>query len=418
MIERYRHPNIEAIFSDTHRWTLWSRVEKVYFRARLSENDPALTRKMVARLSDVGLPHRELIAIYEGKLGHDVVAFLAAWSATIDDDAIAAQLHLGLTSSDLVDNALFAQLNEVRESVMRGLGELVRLLEDLSDRHADSRRIGRTHGQVAEPTTFGWRFEVWMRTASLLHQQGYDLQSVVNVFKSPGAVGNMRLLGKAVANRAAASWGAPLLPSTQVIPRQRMVLWAAWLVAIVSLAEEIAMEVRLSSRSEVREMFEGRAEDRVGSSAMPHKRNPIAAERLSGLGRVARSMFAPIAETAGNLHNERDISNSSVERVVVPDLSHLVAFALAELLDLLTNLDINTTKANNMAGTVMDSALVQFNLQRLGVPYMIANEEARHQTAVGGWDYDRIIPIVNKYQPEELDVKAFLQAMGEWPKAD
>lgn len=413
MIERYEDPAVKGIFSRADTYELWRRVEITYIRARYDCGEPGLTRDIREAVQKSPVPAFGRIELFEQQRGHDVVAFLEAWTEEMQPD-VASKIHMGLTSSDLVDNALFYQLELVRQRVERGLIEVMNRLLDLGDEYANVHRIGRTHGQWAEPTTFGWRFKVWARTASILVDQSNCVKNWVNVFKSPGAVGNMRLLGDRVAGTAALMWGADLVHSTQVIPRQRLVGWAAWLVQIVSLMEEIALEVRLSSRTEVGEMMEGGARDRAGSSAMPHKRNPISSEQVSGLARVARSHFAAIAETAGNLHNERDISNSSVERLVVPDLSHLTCHIMYQMLDVLNDLDVNEAGAGKALLHAWDSARVQFNLQRLGLPYVQAQAEALDWVRGSGWEYDRVVALLNEVRPADaqLTTSLFLKEMA------
>lgn len=412
MIARYEDPTVKGIFGIKHTLELWRKVEVTYIRARYECGEPGLTRYIREAIAHIPVPSHIRVVQLEAARGHDVVAFLEAWTENMRPDA-SSKIHMGLTSSDLVDNALFHQLELVRERVERGLVEVVNRLLDLGDQYMYANKVGRTHGQHAEPTTFGWRFKVWARTASILVDQSAEVQRWVKVFKSPGAVGDMRLLGELVATTAASIWGADLVRSTQVIPRQRLVGWAAWLVQIVSLMEEIALEVRLSSRTEVGELMEGGALDRRGSSAMPHKRNPIQSEQVSGLARVARSHFAAIAETAGNLHNDRDISNSSVERLVVPDLAHLTCHILYQVLSVLDDLVVNESAAGKTLNRVWDTARVQFHLQQLGLPFIEAQAEAKHWVEVSGWDYNRIVTLVNRYRPADaqLDTSSFLKAV-------
>lgn len=394
MIERYRDHYATTLFSTQNQYANWRAVELAYLRARLAEGDATVNETLIKHVEAFRLPTDYEVSVEESDTGHDVVAFLRAWTKNMSPEA-KAQIHRGLTSSDLVENTLFQQLRCVTERANSMLVAISDRLMDLEELYRNSPRMGRTHGQDAEPTTLGWRIRVWRWTLGALRTQGKFVMDELTVMKSPGATGNMRLLGEMVALRVAVDLRADLLPSTQVIPRQRLIMWAGWLVAIGSLIEEIALEIRLSSRSDVGEMMEGAANDRVGSSAMPHKKNPIGSERLSGLGRLVRSNFAAIAETAGALHHERDISNSSVERVAVPDLSHLILFMLEQLKQILGQLRLNEPKMNQNARMGYDTALVQYRLQGLGLQY----DEAQVETAIWarnhGWDYRRIIPLLN-----------------------
>lgn len=403
MIERYRSKFVETLFSDSQRFTHYCYIEIAYLEARQAAGDETITNKVLQHIRAFRAPTPEEVAAQEDAVGHDVVAFLYAWTKNMDSHAQSV-IHRGLTSSDLVENVLSLQMRTMVEFIEQRLIVLAKQLSRLHLQYKDTPRTSRTHGQQAEPSRAGWRFFVWNGTISALREQANVLSHTLAAFKSPGASGDMRLLGREVGQRASHIWAndsVNMVPSTQVIPRQRMILWAGWMVAVASLVEEIALEVRLSSRSEVRELQEGAARDRVGSSAMPHKRNPIGSERLSGLGRLVRANFAAIAETAGALHHERDISNSSVERVAVPDLSHLVAFMTAEISDILDGLEINTVQMAKNINVSRDSALVQYRLQGLGLPYAVAQVEAGLWAANGGWDYMRIMNLANNFRYEQ-----------------
>jgi adenylosuccinate lyase len=376
MISRYENPVIRDIFSQKNTIQMWRDIEIQYLEARCVTGDPLVTREVLRQARCATTPTPEDVAECERVHGHDVVAFLAAWTADMPDEA-ASQVHAGLTSSDLVDNALFMQIREASIWITKGLAQLNDKLIELRRRYQDTPRISRTHGQHAEVGDFSWRFAVWQNTLSDLRGIGYAAaHDAVTVFKTTGVDGQMTILGQDVALLVSSSVHRRLVPSTQVIPRQRLITWAGWMVAVASLMEEIALEIRLSARTEVEELQEGAASRRAGSSAMPHKKNPIQSERVSGLGRVARSNFGAIAETAGNLHNERDISNSSVERIVVPDTCHLVAFMVAEMLEVLSDLQVNTQLMKARADAHDGSAWQMFDLQKEGIRYMDARDRA------------------------------------------
>lgn len=379
MIDRYADDEIREIFADHTRYTGWRQIELHYAVARYRTGDKFVPMPILAKMEQFPLPRLTDIRLAERRLGHDVVGFLEAWTRAMPPE-VSAQVHAGLTSSDLVDNHHFVSLTKSSFAIRRRLDSLGNLLSKLSAMHAGTARAGRTHGQVGEPTTWGWRLFVWQNSAIALSNEWDNLRRQLAVLKTPGAVGSMAFLGNDVANAVAHVRGVVLVPSTQVIPRWRQMAWAAWLLQAVSLCEEIALEVRLSSRTEVGELMEGGTNKRVGSSAMPHKRNPIVAEQLSGLGRVARSHFAAIAETAGALHNERDISNSSVERLVVPDLAELTAYMVSKTIELISNLQIDPERMRVQAyaplsgNQVAFSSAMQFVMQtKHGVPVVEAN---------------------------------------------
>jgi adenylosuccinate lyase len=377
MIPRYRNDAIAEIFSDTWKLNQWRHTELDYLVARNRFDSNRVPIEIVREATKYLPPLVGTVNSIERETGHDVVAFLQAWTADMPN-SVAAYIHYGLTSSDLVDNTLFRQLYTssmvIRESAM--------LLKDTCQaaafEHRATLRPGRTHGQLAEVTKLGWRFRVWATTViELLDEWDIFLGQHLNVIKSPGAVGDMKILSEPVAQFVAEYRHQQLVPSTQVIPRQRVMAWASWCLRLVSVVEEIALEIRLSSRTELKEMRERDTVNRVGSSAMPHKRNPVSSEQLNGLARVARSHFAAIAETAGALHHERDISNSSVERLVVPDLAHITAYSLETVVNLLGTLVVDKEAMADHAMDVPDSAAKMAQLQEQGIPYIVAHKMLR-----------------------------------------
>ena len=418
MIDRYAYEPVRVIFSDYYKLALWAQIEVDYLHARREVGDPLITAELISEVRETPTPTPDLVKGYENQYGHDVVGFLAAWTRNMSR-AAQSQVHLGLTSSDLVETTLYEQLTSAQAIIGYQLQRLESTLLRRVKVDGDLVRIGRTHGQVAEPTTLGWRFQAWSDTVSDLYFAGTALGPRLRIMKTPGAVGDMRLLGEDVADAVATSRRLRLRRSTQVLPRQPLLAWAAWMVQVVTLVEEVALEIRLASRSEVGEMMEGAAYRRAGSSAMPHKRIPVGSEQLSGLGRVARGYFAALAETAGALHNERDISNSSVERTVVPDLAELTAYMVDSLSQILANLKTNQKRmAQNAQVANKDSALVQYGLQRLGVPYLQARIEAGHWADVGGWEQGRILEVVNHDREEGapyMGFTEFREAMEQAP---
>jgi adenylosuccinate lyase len=409
VIDRYKNLAIRSVFSDSYKHINWRQIEVDYLTARKLLGDPDVTDEILKEVLRTPAPVPEFVAEVEHSYGHDVVAFLAAWTVKMSD-ATKSQVHLGLTSSDLVDTTFFEQLRAASFLINAELSRVHDQMKRFQKYYEGQTRPGRTHGQLAEPSLVSHRFNVWAETAWDLRVEGGRLIERLKVMKTPGAVGTARLLGMPVAQRVARTRQLTLVPSTQVIPRQRVVAWAAWCVQVVSLVEEIALEIRLSSRSEMAEMEEGNAARRIGSSAIPHKRNPIQSEQLSGLGRIARGYFAAVAETAGSLHHERDISNSSVERTVVPDLAELTAYMLNQVFLIGANLRVNVG-AMIKNGRFLDSAKAQFQLQRMGIPYLVARRLAAQWVEDIGWDYDEVLKVVQEYRPEFEDASSFLDAL-------
>lgn len=407
MIDRYNDPRVSRIFDWDSKYESWRLIELDALQARSQTGDESAKAAYDEALL-VPVPNFNLIDKYEMSSGHDVVGFLTAWTATMTPRT-ASQIHMGLTSSDLVDNTLFGQLSKTVRLYWRDLESLDRRLEWFKAAHIGTHRVGRTHGQWAEPTILAARFMVWQQTVAMIRSQTRELDKLLRVTKSPGAVGTMRLFGLPAAQHLADIRKTALVQSTQVIPRQRVLAWAGWVLQIVSLVEEIALEIRLSSRSEVGEMREGATDRRVGSSAVPGKLNPIGSEQLSGLGRVARAQFAAIAETAGALHHERDISNSSVERTSLVDLATLTGYMLTQIGRILDDLKIYPDKMFDNFVRASDSAYVQWRLQQLGVPYIEASGLAHRWSILGGWDVD-MINHINSFRDsgDQIDMTSLL----------
>lgn len=337
MIERYMDPAINSVMSDSARYERWRWVALSHLAIATEKGMVPETALAQARATPA--PTMAEVTTMEQETGHDLVAFIQAWTATMPDQRLARFVHHGMTSSDVVDTAHFTALVDAAKIIEDRAAELARTLQADAIKYKAAYRLGRTHGQAAEPTSWGL---VLHNMAIALEYALLNLQHTYNhmpTWKVPGAVGTdpfgrndwrfHRRFGKTA--------GA----GSQVVGRDVQYRWAAAVVDVVLVCERIAMEVRLSSRSEVREVREGAV--RIGSSAMPHKHNPIQAENISGLARVARGMLSPIMETV-TLHHERDISNSSVERTAVVDLAHLAATIARRTNRMMVNLEVDTQR--------------------------------------------------------------------------
>jgi adenylosuccinate lyase len=318
MISRYQHPLIEDIFSDEKRIYRWweHTVQFVQRRVDAGVAPPEAAEQIRA----AGAPDAATVQRREHATGHEVVAFLAIMDDRLDE-AGQTHLHYGLTSSDLVDNAHFDALFLSTQVYVQHLGNLVQTLSIKARELEFAPMLGRTHGQAAEPTDFTYRLLQFRLMAYRASEQMKETRRHLMVRKFPGAVGTSSIYDGTVDN-----WQ---VPSTQIISRDFQVEWATSCLRAVSVCEAIATEVRLLSRSEVEEVMEGGAINRTGSSAMPHKRNPIQSEKICGLARVARSYLPPIMDLVAQ-HHDRDLTNSSIERTVVPDLANLTGYLLLQ----------------------------------------------------------------------------------------
>lgn len=340
MIPRYTLPAMEAVFSDTARFDRYLEVELLATEAHAAagvvpEADAVTCRERAPRIDDAFV---QAVTDREAITNHDVAAFVDVVQAAIGAPA-GAWIHYGLTSSDVVDTAWCWMLRDAADLLLATVDELVVTLKELALRHRDTVMIGRTHGVHAEPTTFGAKVALWALQAGRDRDRLRAARETVAVCKLSGAVGTYSNIDPAIERFVADRLGLRPVPATQVIARDRHAefLWAC--ASIGSTMELIAVELRHLQRTEVREAQEGFRPGQKGSSAMPHKRNPIAAETITGLSRVLRgNLQAGMQDVA--LWHERDISHSSVERIVLPDSSMLAYYVMRRGITLLSGLDV------------------------------------------------------------------------------
>jgi adenylosuccinate lyase len=337
LIARYARPAMAHVWSDARRLELWLDVELAVTLAR--EQRGAVPAGVSARLRQRIRLDPDRMAAIEAEVGHDVIAFLSMVAETAEDDA--RHLHVGLTSSDVVDTALALQMCEAGTLLGEELTRLRAAVWDLAGRHRHTPMIGRTHGVHAEPTTFGLKCLGWSEE---LLRDGMRLDDAMRgcaVGKFSGAVGTLAHVDPAVEEEALVSLGlAPEPVATQVVSRDRHAVILACLAIIGGTLERIALEIRHLQRSEVREAEEPFSEHQKGSSAMPHKRNPVRCERICGLSRLLRSYALAGLENQALWH-ERDISHSSAERVILPDAFLVADFMMAELTAVLVGLRVH-----------------------------------------------------------------------------
>jgi adenylosuccinate lyase len=340
MIPRYTLPEMAAIFSDPGRFGRYLEIELLATEAHVAlgvvpaadaticrANAPVTDEAFVQAVTD-----REAIT------DHDVAAFVDVVQAAIGAPA-GAWIHYGLTSSDVVDTAWCWMLRDAADLLIAAADDLLVTLVRLAKEHRDTVMIGRTHGIHAEPTTFGAKVALWAMQVARDRDRLRAARATVAVCKLSGAVGTYSNIDPSIEAHVGAALGLTPVPATQVIARDRHAeyLWAC--AAVGSTMELIAVELRHLQRTEVSEVQEGFKVGQKGSSAMPHKRNPISAETISGLSRVLRgNLQAGMQDVA--LWHERDISHSSVERVVLPDSSLLAFYVLRRMNRLLQGLQV------------------------------------------------------------------------------
>jgi adenylosuccinate lyase len=353
VIPRYSLPEMAALFTDEARFEMWLEVELLAVEgwaqmgvipreaaAAVRARAPKVTPELVAAVND-----RERVT------DHDVAAFV-----DVVQDAIGAPegswVHYGLTSSDVVDTALCATLTRAADLLLDASGALVSVLKARALEFMDTPMPGRTHGMHAEPTTFGAKLALWCLQADRDRDRLGAARRAIAVGKLSGAVGTYSNIDPAVETFVCGALGLTPVPATQVIARDRHaeLLWAC--ASVGATVEMIGTEIRHLARTEVGEVEEAFAAGQKGSSSMPHKRNPVLSERLSGLARVLRGYLGAGLEDVALWH-ERDISHSSVERVILPDACLLTYYVLRRAAGLVQNLVVH---ADRMRSNVLEGS--------------------------------------------------------------
>jgi adenylosuccinate lyase len=345
MISRYTRPEMGAIWTDEHKYQCWLEVELATAEvlAELGEVPKAAAQALRAHASfDI-----ERIQEIEREVRHDVIAFTTAVAERLKaaGAADAARwLHYGLTSNDIVDTAQALQIRAASQLIQTDLAKLAQVLKARAFEHKDTIQIGRTHGIHAEPITFGLKLALWWDEINR-HQRRFALAAEeMRVGKLSGAVGTFAHITPEAEQRICARLGLqPAAITSQVLSRDLHAHYIATLAGIASTLDKIALEIRHLQRTEVREAEEPFAAGQKGSSAMPHKRNPVTSEQICGLARVVRSNAQAAFENVALWH-ERDISHSSVERVIFPDSTILIDYLLAKTAWLISGLRVHADR--------------------------------------------------------------------------
>ncbi len=336
MIPRYTLPRMGAVWAPAARYARWLEIELLACEAWAELGE--VPREALAEIrAKAGFDPDRVDAI-EQEVRHDVVAFLTAVAERVGPAS--RYLHLGLTSSDILDTALALQLRDAADLLVEGLDRLLAILGQLALKHRATVMIGRTHGVHAEPTTFGLKAAGWYAEAARHRERLQRARAAIAAGKLSGAVGTFAHVPPFVEEYVCRRLGLAADPvSTQIVGRDRHAEFLAVLAGIAASLERIATEIRHLQRTEVREAEEPFAEGQKGSSAMPHKRNPVSCEQVCGLARVVRANAQAGFENVALWH-ERDISHSSVERVILPDSTILVDYMLARTAEILEGLRV------------------------------------------------------------------------------
>jgi adenylosuccinate lyase len=388
LIPRYTREEMGRVWSDANKFARWLDVElaatETLAEAGQVPRDAAATIRARAK-ADVAR-----INELEARVKHDVIAFTMAVGESIGDPTAARWLHYGMTSNDVVDTAQALLVRDASHLIERDLVLFAEILDLRAHQFRHTPQIGRTHGIHAEPITFGLKIANWFAENQRNIGRFRDAAAQMAVGKISGAVGNASHLGPVIEERICRRLGLNVAPvASQVIQRDRHAHYLSSLALIAAALEKIALEIRHLQRTEVREAEEPFGGEQRGSSAMPHKRNPVTCEQISGLSRVVRSNMAAAYEDVALWH-ERDISHSSVERIILPDSTILVDYMLAKMTTVVNEMRVFPERMRknleSTQGLVYSGQLLQDVIEK-GMPRDEAYKTVQ-ENAMAAWETD------------------------------
>ncbi|MDY6936743.1 MAG: adenylosuccinate lyase [Cyanobacteriota bacterium] len=410
MIERYTLPEMGDLWTDRYKFETWLKVEIAVCEAQAELG--RIPAEAVDEIKAKAQFDPQRILEIEAEVRHDVIAFLTNVNEYVGDAG--RYIHLGLTSSDVLDTALALQMVASVEVLLESLEDAIHAIRYQAQQHRYTATIGRSHGIHAEPITFGFKLAGWLAEMLRHRDRLTNLQRQIAVGKISGAVGTYANIDPKVEAIACQKLGLkPDTASTQVISRDRHADFVQQLALLAASIERFSVEIRNLQRTDVLEVEEFFSKGQKGSSAMPHKRNPIRSERLSGLARVVRGNAVAALENVALWH-ERDISHSSVERMILPDSCTVVHFMLHELTDLVKHLQIypqNMERNMNLYGGVVFSQRVLLTLVEKGIAreeaYAIVQSLAHEAWNQPNGDFHASIAadprVTAKLSPEDID---------------
>ena len=425
MIGRYTRAEMGRIWSEENRFQKWLDVELA--ASETLADAGIVPREAAAKLRERARINVARINEIEAKVKHDVIAFTIAVQETVNDPEAARWLHYGLTSNDVVDTAQALLIREASGLIEKDLDSFGEVLERRAWEFKDTPEIGRTHGIHAEPITFGLKVANWYaeNRRDLARFQAAAQQMAVG--KISGAVGTCTHLGPEVEQKICRKLGLATAPITsQVIERDRHAQYLSTLAIVAASLERVALEIRHLQRTEVREVEEPFGGEQRGSSVMPHKRNPVSSEQICGLARVVRANSMAALENIALWH-ERDISHSSVERVILPDSTILVDYMLHRTTEIVRNMRVFPQRMQRNLDSTMGLIFSGQLLQDL-VEHGASREDAYKWVqghAMAAWESetnfkDRIAadPNIRKFLDEKalahtFDLKRQLRAVDE-----
>jgi len=409
MIDRYSLPKMKAIWDTQHKLETWLRIELLTCEGLARRGD--IPKEVVSVLRQKAKVDPKRMEEIERVVKHDVIAFLTMLAEQVGPEA--RFIHLGLTSSDVLDTSLAILMQEAADLIIQDLERLRDVLRRRAMDFKMTAMVGRSHGVHGEPITFGLKLALWYSEVQRHLERMRQAKELTRYGKLSGAMGTYAHLDPSVEEFVCHECGLIPAPiSNQIIQRDRHAHYVTTLALVASSVDKFATEIRHLQRTEVLEVEEFFAEGQKGSSAMPHKRNPIGAENLSGLARIVRSNAQAAMENVALWH-ERDISHSSVERVIIPDTTILVDYLLNRLTDLIDTLLVypENMKTNlERTGGLIYSQRILLELAKRGAQREEAYE-AVQRLAMAAWrgegrfmDMIKTDPFIRKHlKPEEID---------------
>jgi len=388
LIPRYTREQMGRVWSDANKFAKWLEVELAATES-LAEAGQVPKEAAAAIRARAKVDVQRILEL-EARVKHDVIAFTMAVGESIGDPAAARWLHYGMTSNDVVDTAQALLVRDASRLIEAALVKFGDVLAKRAQEFRQTPQIGRTHGIHAEPITFGLKIANWFAENERNQERFRDAAAQMAVGKISGAVGNASHLGPEMEERICQRLGLNVAPvASQVIQRDRHAHFLSALALIAATLEKIALEIRHLQRTEVREAEEPFGDEQRGSSAMPHKRNPVTCEQICGLARLVRSNLIAAFENVALWH-ERDISHSSVERVILPDSTILVDYMLAKMTAIVADMRVFPERMlhnlNSTHGLIFSGQLLQ-DLVEKGMPRDDAYK-AVQENAMAAWEAD------------------------------
>jgi len=398
LIGRYSLPQMEEIWSEENKYKKWLEIEIAVCKAKAELGE--IPKKVAKKIENNSKLDLERIKEIEKTTRHDMLAFIESINEKLGNES--KYVHQGLTSSDIKDTARALQMKESVELILKDLNKMKKVLKEKAILHKKTIMIGRTHGVHAEPVTWGLKMALWYEEIKRHIKRMENILDLVSVGQVSGAVGTYTSVSPKIEEEVCKKLGLKPAPiSNQIMQRDRQSDFLNHLALIAASLEKFATEIRNLQRTDILEVEEGFRKGQKGSSAMPHKKNPIVCERITGLARVVRGNVVPGLENI-SLWHERDLTHSSVERVILPDSSILVDYALQKFKEVLEELKINKDNMRkNMDRThgLIFSQRVMLALVDKGLEREDAYEMAQ-RNALKAWenkeDYKKLIKNDNK----------------------